>query len=202
MILFGSPGSTAKRRFCYIGLNLLIVMIFSTNLIADDLVKDYFFKKAVEDHWPEDCGMPCNWQWLKAQAIVESSLKPDAISPAGAKGIMQFMDPTWEDMVKKEYVFEDATPFQIKPAITAGARYMADLMKVWKTDRTWSDRIKLARASYNCGLGNVLKAQEKCGDKNEYDEIINCLPDITGDHAKETVVYNAKIEIAYWQIVL
>ena len=180
---------------------LSIATLLAPILLADNFIDDLRIKKAVGSYWP-DCGMPCEWQWLKAQIQVESSGQVKAISPAGAKGALQFMDDTWQDMIEREYVPSHASPFDFKHAVIAGARYMSDLMSVWSADRSWTERMKLARASYNAGIGNMLKAQTRCDGALLYDEIMKCLPDITGTHARETASYNPKIELEYWRIVL
>lgn len=40
---------------------------------------------------------------LDALAFVESSNNPRAVSPAGASGLFQFMQPTWEDHMSEPY---------------------------------------------------------------------------------------------------
>ncbi len=77
---------------------------------------------------------------LSAQAQAESNYNPNAQSPAGAQGIMQFMPAT-------------AAQFGINPwdpaqAIPAAALYMSQL---YSRFGTWAD----ALAAYNWGQGNV-----------------------------------------------
>src|SRR5258708_34941439 len=68
-----------------------------------------------------------DWLLLKAQAIEESGLDPDATSPAGAKGIAQFMRNTCAEWGHGN-VCDPAA------AIDAQARYMAWLLKHFKHD--------------------------------------------------------------------
>lgn len=128
-----------------------------------------------------------DWKLYKAQLIQESSLNPNAVSPAGAKGLAQFMPLTWNDISSQLAV--TGTPFDPHVAIPAGAYYVSKLRRAWSWDRPEVDRHNLALASYNAGLGNILKAQRHCNNQSLYSEIISCLPYITGYHSKETIGY-------------
>jgi soluble lytic murein transglycosylase-like protein len=77
---------------------------------------------------------------LLAVAEVESSFETDAISPAGAQGLMQFMPATAKEM--------GVDPFEPASAIDGAARYLAREM-----DRF--GRVDLAVAAYNAGAGAV-----------------------------------------------
>jgi membrane-bound lytic murein transglycosylase F len=78
-------------------------------------------------------------------------------------------------------------------SIRASGYYMARMIRTWKAERPAFDRYKLALASYNAGAGHLIKAQRLCGGKNLYDQIIACLPDVTGRHSKETIDYTRLI---------
>jgi len=56
-----------------------------------------------------------------------------------------------------------------------------------------ADRTAASDASYNAGLGNILAAQTACGGRSKYDEIIRCLPKITGENSRETITYIERI---------
>jgi len=45
----------------------------------------------------------------------------------------------------------------------------------WHSPRPRLERLKLAQASYNAGLGNILKAQKKCNGALLWAEIEPCL---------------------------
>jgi len=112
-------------------------------------------------------GESIDWKWWKSQGMVESNLNPNAISPVGAKGIMQFMPGTWEE-VKHKMSF-NKPPTDPYWNIAAAIYYNKYLWNNWKSDRTKEDRLSYVFASYNGGLGNVLKAQRLCIKAKEND---------------------------------
>ena len=132
--------------------------------------------------------------FLIAQAVQESRFNPTAVSPAGAVGIAQFMEPTAEQMAKElkpklalfKNGFDRENPTQ---SIWAQVYYMNKLFKVWDLGRTDEERLKLAFASYNAGIKNILKAQKKSADKKFWNEIKLSLSSVTGKNSKETITY-------------
>lgn len=86
---------------------------------------------------------------LFAQIEQESAYNPEAVSSAGASGLMQFMPKTWE------HYGRDGDVHDIFENIDAGARMMKDLLKKYKGDK------ELALAAYNAGSGNVDKWVKK-----------------------------------------
>lgn len=141
-------------------------------------------------YWP---GFPVPLYW-KAQLYQESRLDPSAVSPVGAAGLAQFMPGTWQDVIKRLGYPKGVSPHEAKFAIEAGAYYMATLRRSWSAKRPELDRHELAQASYNAGLGNILKAQKLCGGARHYPDIITCLPKVTGkDNARETSTYVERI---------
>ncbi len=160
---------------------------------------DHDIKKAVKLHWAD---WPFWLDW-KAQLYQESRLKPSAVSPVGAAGVAQFMPATWKEMVSKFGYDKTSSPHDAKLAIEAGARYMSIQRRNWSSPRPQQDRQWLAQASYNAGLGNMLKAQKKCEMAVSYPGIVKCLPDITGHHSKETITYVERISrwryLMHWQ---
>ena len=79
---------------------------------------------------------------LIATAMAESRMDPNAVSGAGAEGIMQFMPET-----AREYGLKD--PFDPQTSIHAGAKKIRNLLKLYDGD--W----KLALGAYNAGQGTM-----------------------------------------------
>lgn len=139
--------------------------------------------------WPD---LP-DWLLWKAQLYQESRLNPAAISPAGARGLAQFMPATWNDVTGELRVW--GSPHD-DLAIDAGAYYMAKLRRAWFRDRSMPERHELAQASYNAGLGSILKAQRLCGDAKAWAAVQECLHLVTGPrNAEETRTYVARIKV-------
>ena len=140
------------------------------------------------------------WKWFKAQAIQESSLRPNAESPVGAMGLMQLMPSTFRE-VRGELGLPN-TPFDPETNIKAGIHYNLKCFNFWVEDRKFYEQLKLMFASYNAGSGNILKAQKtvrqrKMCDGRYWDCIQLGLPQVTGRHSKETIEYVQKIEAYY-----
>lgn len=102
-----------------------------------------------------------DYRWWKSQAVIESALKPNAVSPVGARSLMQVMPRTWDEIIRKHKFIED-DPFNPRWAIAAGISYDKYLWDMWSAKRTFNDRMSIVFASYNGGAGNVLRAQRKC----------------------------------------
>lgn len=152
--------------------------------------------RAVNKWWP-DLPVPNLW---KAQLFQESRLDPLAVSPVGASGIAQFMPGTWRQ-VERALGGRHTSPTNAPLAIEYGAFYMADLRRQWQRDRPMLERHWLGAASYNAGLGNILKAQQACNDARLWATIRPCLHQITGArNARETTVYVERIN-RYWRLM-
>ena len=81
---------------------------------------------------------------LRAVIHAESSFNPNAVSLAGAQGLMQLMPDTANDLGVEN-------PFDSTQNIRGGAHYLAQLLKQFHNDE------RLATAAYNAGPQNVQK---------------------------------------------
>lgn len=156
---------------------------------------DEQIQSATRKFWPD---YP-DWKMGKSQLYQESKLDPNAVSPVGAAGLGQFMDPTWIDMERAIFAGAVVSRTLTGPSIEAYAYYMAQLRRTWAgRGREVGARHALAEASYNAGTGSVLKAQRKCSDALLWASIAPCLPFVTGsDFARQTTDYVEKI--AHWR---
>lgn len=90
-----------------------------------------------------------------AQIQVESNWDPDAVSPAGAQGIAQFMPGTWSDYGKDHSGDGRADVFDPADAIPTLGETMCLYADVVRREGIPGDVIDLALAAYNAGLGAV-----------------------------------------------
>ena len=169
--------------------------VFSlASLFPDDWDRE--FQSATDVFLP----VGTDWRLLKAQCWQESRLQPLAVSPVGAFGLCQFMPGTAGDVGKA--IGESPDSFWLpEVSIRAAGYYMGRLHRSWYAERPAMDRFMLAAASYNAGLGNIVKAQRLCDGKNLYKEVSPCLPQVTGRHSRETIGYVKNI-IGKWYPML
>ena len=81
---------------------------------------------------------------VKCIVRVESNFNPDAVSPAGAMGLMQLMADTAR-------MYNCTEPFDPEMNLDAGVRHFKGLLAYFKQD------VPLSLAAYHAGLGRVRK---------------------------------------------
>ena len=119
---------------------------------------------------------------LKYLPVIESALKPNAVSKAGAVGLWQFMYGTakMNGLHIDSYVDERRDP---RKASDAACKYLSDLYNMFGD---W----QLAIAAYNCGPGNVNKAIRRSGGKRNFWELYNYLPRETRGYVPAFIAAN------------
>lgn len=93
-------------------------------------------------------------QLLAAQAYVESHFNPNAVSPAGAEGMMQIIPEVWRKYGADADGSGRASPFNAADSVATAAKY--DCYLAGQT-RSMGPSPKLWLAAYNAGPGAVQK---------------------------------------------
>jgi membrane-bound lytic murein transglycosylase MltF len=123
---------------------------------------DQYFRKYSKRYF----GPNFDWYWFKAQGIAESNLEPQAESHVGARGIMQILPSTYEEIREKNPHFEHINDPRWN--IAAAIYYDRDLYRKWhKSVRRKDERLAFTFASYNAGYGTILKAQRVASKKGQ-----------------------------------
>ncbi|HNY02677.1 MAG TPA: LysM peptidoglycan-binding domain-containing protein [Bacteroidales bacterium] len=142
---------------------------------------------------------------LKYLAVIESALNPVANSPAGAKGLWQFMYGTGKGYGLKVSTYVDDRFDPYKSTIAA-CEHLSDLYDIYGS---WS----LALAAYNSGAGNVNKAIRRSGGMKNFWAIKKFLPRETAsyvpafiaasyvlNYANEHKIYPVDPGILYYEV--
>lgn len=102
---------------------------------------------------------------VRAVIKVESNYDPQAVSYAGAKGLMQLMDGTAEYLGVQN-------SFDPSQNIEGGVKYLAQQLQTFDGD------VRLALAAYNAGPGNV----QKYGGVPPFDETQKYVQRVLGNY--------------------
>ncbi|MBY0426268.1 MAG: transglycosylase SLT domain-containing protein, partial [Cytophagales bacterium] len=116
---------------------------------------------------------------LKYLSIVESGLNPKVRSRTGAVGLWQFMGPTGEHygLNSDDYIDER---MNIRKSTESACKYLKSL---YNTFGDW----QLALAAYNCGPGNIRKAQRRAGRGSDFWEAYKYLPAETRSYVPQFI---------------
>ena len=123
---------------------------------------DRYFRKYAKRYF----GPSFAWHWFKAQGIAESNLDPEAMSRAGARGLMQILPSTYAEIREKNPHFRaiDEPRWNIAAAIY----YDRSLYRKWlKRVPSKNDRLMFTFASYNAGYGTISKAHRRASKNGE-----------------------------------
>ncbi len=108
---------------------------------------DTYFKEAAH-------AVGWDWRLVAAQCYQESGFDPNAVSWAGASGLMQLMPSTAAQMgLKKELIFKPAEN------IAAATRYISHLQNIFRSVPDPMERIMFVLGAYNAGPGHIQDAQ-------------------------------------------
>lgn len=144
---------------------------------------------------------------INRQQYKESNFNPNAVSPAGARGLTQIMPKTEKELKEKGVISQDANIFDEEVSKKAQSYMMNELYNssfINKKDVEQKDSVKLAKvlAAYNWGRGNVVEYLQKQKEKgvdiyNSYDWIKN-MPKETSDYVNAILLKkNPNFEDSY-----
>ncbi|MFY0626059.1 MAG: transglycosylase SLT domain-containing protein [Reichenbachiella sp.] len=136
--------------------------------------RDFFFP--IFEETLAKYGMPDELKYL---SIIESGLRPNAVSRVGAGGLWQFMPSTGRAYGLKQtwYIDERMNPWK---STEAACKYLKQLYGMFGD---W----ELALAAYNTGPGNVRKAIRRSGYKDTFWEVYRYLPRETRSYVPQFV---------------
>lgn len=185
------------RMMMLAGLAVLFGMGFAPQANAQSIVSDRFddtFRKYSKRFF----GPGFDWRIFKAQSITESNLNPEAVSRVGARGLMQLMPSTFEEIRTKNPAFDRISDPEWN--IAAGIYYNRQLWRQWESGAAESDRRPFMFGSYNAGRGTILRAQkmafDKLLDEHLWISIQNVAPKVPGWRHQETLDYVQRIEFS------
>ena len=141
-------------------------------------------------------GAGFDWRYFKAQAIAESSLRPDARSSQGARGSCRSCRP------RLKRSGNVTVGSQARSTSRAGISRLAfgTTVRTFRCGRRigrFLKRLKFMFGSYNAGRGSILRAQREALrnglNGTLWSSIERHLPNVTGRHSKETLTYVSRI---------
>ena len=100
---------------------------------------------------------------VMATIAMESNFDPNAVAPAGERGLMQVIYPgTWNDVLKRARLSDELDPFEAKDNILVGMAYLRliknELGNAGALDGTATDWVKIDQA-YNIGPAAFLRGR-------------------------------------------
>lgn len=138
-----------KLIFFLIVLIIIVYVLFDVINIQDIILKKIYpkeYSNYVEKYSKE---YEVDENLIYATIKAESNFNTNAISSVKAKGLMQLMDSTAEELLKEmDANSEEVDLFNPNINIKLGTKYLSNLIEKY-------DCIKLALAAYNAGSGNV-----------------------------------------------
>ena len=127
-------------------------------------------------------------QLMLALARQESAFRAEALSPAGARGLMQLMPATAHEVARKHTIpfRSESQLFDPKLNIALGTSYYRDML-----DRFQDNRI-LATAAYNAGPGRVKGWLNASDGRLPFDAWIEAIPFVeTRNYVQNVLAFSA-----------
>ncbi len=157
-----------KKTILIVILIILLILITLKAINIENIILKNIYTKQYEECIYK-CSDECEIDPLLVLAIirVESNFKKDSVSLSQAKGLMQLMDSTADELATKLNMNEDYDIFNAETNIELGTTYMSNLLTYY------NNNLYLALAAYNAGIGNVNKWIEKGTIKKDGSDIEN-----------------------------
>ena len=141
-------------------------------------------------------GVGFDWRLFKAQGMAESNLDSAATSWVGARGIMQLMPATFQEISSRNPEMSRIDDPEWN--IAAGIFYDRTLWKLWAQDSVQDHRQEFMLASYNAGRGTILSAQDMARrdslDHRSWPAIESVAPKVRRWRYAETLGYVRKVD--------
>ena len=161
---------------------VIVAVIIKISGLYNIILKQIYPKKYSE--YVEKYSTEYNIDPLLIYSVIkaESNFKETAVSSSGAKGLMQLMNATAEEIANNidTPLLEDTSLLDAEKNIMIGVKYYSDLYQ------QYHGNMLLALAAYNAGIGNVNEWIEEGIIKEDGSDIEN-IP------FKETNMYVRKI---------
>jgi membrane-bound lytic murein transglycosylase MltF len=143
-------------------------------------------------------GPAFDWKYFKAQGFAESGLKPNAKSWVGARGVMQLMPSTYQQIASHHPEFGAID--QPEWNIAAGIMHDHYLWELWAKAIPDDERHHFMFASYNAGEGTINRAlavaKTKVGPP-AWSSVEQIAPSVQRWRYIETLGYVRRIDSAY-----
>jgi soluble lytic murein transglycosylase-like protein len=180
-----------RRLLALLALGIAIPAIVSAQGQRDADRYDQTFRKYTKRYF----GVGYDWRVFKAQALAESQMNPNARSWVGARGLMQLMPSTYNEIQSRASGFGSIDDPEWN--IAAGIMHDRSLWRRWERDSIDVDRREFMFASYNAGEGTIMSAQRACRarslDQRAWRSVETVAPDVPRWRYRETLGYVRKI---------
>ena len=160
---------------------IILILISIAAVTINKQMTKILYKKEYSEYvskYAEEYGV--KKELIYAIIKAESNFNPNAVSNKDAKGLMQLMDSTAEEIAQKAGItLTEENILEPDTNINLGTKYISSLLEKYKC-------IEIALAAYNAGSGNVDKWIKNGVIKSDGSDIEN-IP------YKETNIYVRKI---------
>ena len=164
------------------------------NARHDNTRYDAYFRKYSKRYF----GIGFDWKYFKAQGMAESELSATARSYVGARGVMQLMPSTFQEIQTKRPEFQSIDDPEWN--IAAGIMHDRYLWKLWAPVVADSETANFMFASYNAGEGTITRATATARAKQLdplWPNIELVAPEVPRWRYRETLGYVKKIGTNY-----